>query len=457
MRSPLTFYFNQAVNKASVESALGGLPAGTFTWNDSATVVFTPTQPYQPNTKLNIAIANSLQSANGFKIDEPIELPFIVADYLRATNFLPQAGAEDVNVDAAIAVSFNQPVVALGTDASDQPSAFSIEPAVSGRGEWINTSTYIFYPEQSMAGGTEYTVTLDQTLKTVTGVGFPEGASEQNTWTFTTSRPRVVTLEPSGEQLLPLEPEIKLTFNQPMDAESVESNFRFSGNEGALDGDFSWNNDETELTFVPEDPLGRDVGYILNVGAAAKSKGGVALGTDYGAVLTTYDDFAVTATQPDLGATTFTFSSPLAKDDYDNAVIVFPEVDNFDTEVSEDGLNLYVRGDFTPDTDYQIELSTSIKDRWGGSFGEDPFVLNLRTPPLPSLLNVRLYGPPTAFVRPDEPVLYADAVNIQTANMTVAPISLQDFFSLQSSYENQQAYVPTNSISYSQTLDILPS
>src|SRR5688572_18450525 len=81
--SPLTFYFNQAVNKASVESALSGLPAGTFTWNDSATVVFTPAQPYQPNTKLNIAVANSLQSANGFQIDEPIELPFIVADYLR--------------------------------------------------------------------------------------------------------------------------------------------------------------------------------------------------------------------------------------------------------------------------------------------------------------------------------------------------------------------------------------
>ncbi|HEX9840986.1 MAG TPA: Ig-like domain-containing protein, partial [Anaerolineales bacterium] len=284
--SPITFYFNQAVNKASVESALGGLPAGTFTWNDVATLVFTPTQPYQPNTTLKLTIANSMQSVNGFTLDEPIELSFPVADELRATNFLPQEGAEDVNVDAAIAVSFNQPVVALGTDSSDHPSAFSIDPAVSGRGEWINTSTYIFYPEQSMAGGTEYTVSLDQSLKTVTGVGFPGAGSGQSTWSFTTSRPRVVTLEPSGEQLLPIEPQIKLTFNQPMDAESVESSFRFSGNEGTLDGDFLWNKDETELTFIPEDPLGRDVGYILNLGTAAKSKGGVALGTDYGAVLT---------------------------------------------------------------------------------------------------------------------------------------------------------------------------
>ncbi|MGZ9225416.1 MAG: Ig-like domain-containing protein, partial [Anaerolineales bacterium] len=109
--STITFYFNQAVDKASVESALSGVPAGSFTWNDSATVVFAPAQPYQPNSKLNITFANSLQSANGFKINEPVELSFTVADHLRATNFLPKEGAEDVNVDAAIAVSFNQPVV----------------------------------------------------------------------------------------------------------------------------------------------------------------------------------------------------------------------------------------------------------------------------------------------------------------------------------------------------------
>src|ERR671912_2853392 len=49
-QSPITFYFNQPVNKASAESSLSGLPAGTFTWNDDATLVFKPTQPYLPNT-----------------------------------------------------------------------------------------------------------------------------------------------------------------------------------------------------------------------------------------------------------------------------------------------------------------------------------------------------------------------------------------------------------------------
>ena len=67
-QSPITFYFNQAMNKASVESALSGLPTGAFNWKDDATLVFTPTQAYQPNSSLKITIANSIQSATGFGI-----------------------------------------------------------------------------------------------------------------------------------------------------------------------------------------------------------------------------------------------------------------------------------------------------------------------------------------------------------------------------------------------------
>ena len=43
-------------------------------------------------------------------------------------------------------------MVALGADPAAHPPAFTIEPSVAGRGEWINTSTYIFYPEPAMAG-----------------------------------------------------------------------------------------------------------------------------------------------------------------------------------------------------------------------------------------------------------------------------------------------------------------
>jgi hypothetical protein len=450
-QSPITFYFNQPVNKPSAEAALTGLPAGTFTWNDDATLVFTPTQPYLPNAPLKFTIKNSIQSTNGFGMLEPLDLSFTVADYLRTTNLLPTPGAEDVNVDAAIVASFNQPVVALGSDPASQPPAFDVQPPVKGRGEWINTSTYIFYPEPAMAGGMEHIVSLNMDLKTASGVGW-EG-SERPVWAFTTSRPRVVTLEPSVMGLLPLDPEIKLTFNQPMDTGSVESNFSFSGTEGMLAGEFSWNEDETEMTFVPDDLLGRNVGYTLNLGAVAGSQGGLSLGTDYGAVYTTYDNFIVSTTKTDFGMTTFTFNAPLASANYDNLISIFPEVDNLHAQVSEDGLELYVYGDFVPDTTYTFELSARIRDRWGQSLG-DAFIVESHTPPLPAMLNIPLFGWSMAFVRPDEPVLYANAVNIQSVNTTVAPLSLQEFFSLQNSYDNQQAYVPNNASTYSQTFEL---
>jgi hypothetical protein len=452
-QSPITFYFNQAVDKTSAESALTGLPAGTFTWNDDATLVFTPTQSYQPDAPLNFSIANSMQSANGFGLAAPIDLAFTVADYLHPTNFLPKPDAEDVNVDAAIVASFNQPVVALGGDSSAQPAAFTIQPPAKGRAEWINTSTYIFYPDPAMAGGTQYTVSLNPELKTVTGIGLQ--GTEQPDWKFTTSKPRVVSLEPSIMGLLPLEPEIKLTFNQPMDTQSVESNFSFSGPEGAVNGKFSWNKDDTVMTFVPNNLLGRNVGYILNLGATAKSRGELILGTDYGAVFNTYDNFAVKETKTDFGVTTFTFVSPLAKANYKNLVSAFPGVDNLQPEVSEDGLSLSVYGDFLPDTTYTFELAARIKDLWGQPLG-DAFVLETHTPSLPSTLNVALFGSSMAFIRPDEPVLYAQAANLKDVSTTVAPLSLQDFFSLQNSYDNQQAYVPNNEATYSQTFELPP-
>ena len=211
--SPVTFYFNEAMNKASVEASFRGLPEGTFTWNDDATVVFNPTQPYSPNSKLEIAIASSIQSSTGFGIQEPIDISFFVADYLRAANILPKENATDVDVESAVAVSFNQPVVPLGGESSSLPPGFDLEPALKGNGEWINTSTYIFYPEPALAGGMEYTVRLNPDLKTETGVGLEGSAASE--WKFTTSLPKVITLEPAADQKLAIEPEIRLTFNQP--------------------------------------------------------------------------------------------------------------------------------------------------------------------------------------------------------------------------------------------------
>jgi alpha-2-macroglobulin len=452
--SPITFYFSEPMNKTSVESSLQGLPEGTFTWNDEATVVFNPTQPYSANSELPVTIASSIKSATGYGIQEPINLAFHVSDYLQPNNILPKENAADVDVESAVVVSFNQPVVPLGADAASLPTAFNLEPSVNGKGEWINTSTYIFYPEPAMAGGTQYTIRLNPDLKTATGVGQePEAASE---WKFTTSLPKVIAIDPTTDQKLALDPQIALTFNQPMDTESVEQNFVFSGPEGPVDGRLKWSENDTLLRFAPQEELIRNSGYILNIDAAAKSKGGMGLGDDYGAVFSTFDNFAVTSTDVQSYAVFFTFSSPLPAGDYDEFVKVEPPLDNFSTGLTEDGLSLSVYGLYKPETNYSIEIAAQMRDTWKQSLG-DPFVFNFRTAPATPLLNVNVYNSSTSFVRPDDPALHAKAVNVESADVTVAPITLQEYLLMQNSYDNQQAFSPSNSMVYPHTFTLPPS
>ena len=452
--SPITFYFSEPMNKPSVESAFRGLPEGTFTWNDEATVVFNPTQPYSANSELAVTIASSIKSSTGFGIQEPINLSFHVADYLTASNTLPKENAADVDVESAVAVSFNQPVVPLGVDNSSAPAGFNLQPAVKGKGEWINTSTYIFYPEPTMAGGTQYTIQLNPDLKTVTGVGLEPGDASE--WKFTTALPKVVSVDPASDQKLALEPQIHLTFNQPMDTRSVEQSFVFSGPEGPVDGKFDWSENDSLLSFAPQKELVRNAGYILNIGAAAESKGGEALGEDYGAVFNTFDNFAVISTEVQPYVVFFTFSSPLPAGDYDEFVKVDPALDNFSTGLSEDGLSLGVYGFYEPETNYSIEIAAQLRDAWNQSLG-DPFIFNFRTAPATPMLNVNVYNSGTAFVRPDDPALNAKAVNVLSADVTVAPITLQEYLLMQTAYENQQGFNPTNSMVYPHTFNLPPS
>jgi hypothetical protein len=188
-----------------------------------------------------------------------------------------------------------------------------------------------------------------------------------------------------------------------------------------------------------------------------QSRGGTALGEDYGAVLNTYPDFAVAKTEPFLWTTNITFTAPLAEGDYQKSVTVTPAIDDFTVYLeTESRLTLYINGYFNPETDYEIELAGDVKDSWGQSLGES-FVLEFRTPPMQPALEVNLFGSGATFVRPDEPVLYGKVVNVSRADVVVAPISLQEFLPLQNSYEAQQAYNPVNPIALQQTFETPPS
>jgi hypothetical protein len=75
------------------------------------------------------------------------------------------------------------------------PAAFELQPAASGSGEWLNTSTYIFYPDPGLQGGTAYTVQINSELTGADGAPLESAES----WSFTTAYPQLVSMQPAPD------------------------------------------------------------------------------------------------------------------------------------------------------------------------------------------------------------------------------------------------------------------
>ena len=260
------------MNRDSVEASLYGLPSGSQTWSDDSTLTFTPDSLYENDAEITVAILSSAKAANGLSFNAPVTLTYYTPPPLQALNFLPEPASQDIDPTAAVAVTFNQPVVPLGTD-SDLPEAFSLNPAVNGRGEWLSTSTYVFYPEPSLAGGVTYTANLNTDLVSTTGTPL-DLIGNSIAWSFDTALPRLVSVEPSSEQPLALDAPIKVTFNQAMDPLSLENGFGFFGDGIPVNGDISWNEDYTEMTFEPFEQYTRNTTYTLSVSRDATAVSG---------------------------------------------------------------------------------------------------------------------------------------------------------------------------------------
>jgi len=458
--APITFYFSQPMELASVEAAFFGLPSGTFAWRDDLTLIYTPSPSLPTGAEITIAILTSAKAANGLALPAPVTLTFHTSPTLRALNLLPIPDSQDISPSAVVAVTFNQPVVALGA-VEDAPEAFLLDPPAEGRGEWLSTSTYVFHPEPALAGGETYTARLNTDLVSATGIPL-ETAEEALVWSFETATPRLVSAEPSNEQRLGLDPRIKLTFNQSMDANSVEKSISFLGPSGVVEGAFAWNEEQTAVTYIPASLLERNALYTLTVTTQAAALSGTPIALEHLFEYTTYDDFAITNSDPSEGGVKgeyyarIFFSAPLKDaENLGKMISINPEVVNLNFSVNETTLN--INGFFTPETDYSLTVSPTLTDQWDQPLNQD-FRLNFRTPPATPSLSVPYWGS-SLFARPDEAALLANAVNIQEVDVSVASITLDEFRSLTGAngYQNLQTFAPQNPTTYSQAYNLAPS
>lgn len=336
----LTVFFSEKMDRPSVEAALtGDFPGGfIFSWVDDATLTLAPKAALPTNQKVTLTLAATAKSAAGLTALEPVSFAYQTPGALKVSQILPAAMASDISPDSAVVVAFNQPVVPLGADAATLPAGLTLEPATPGKGEWLNTSTYIFRPEPALSGGIQYTARVNPKLVSTNGMALDE-TSQQTTWVFSAALPFVEQIRfrsQSGPDFdasgavgfnpalssqgldeislglpsatrgmgppLPLDPEFEITFNQPMETASVEADFALlASSPNQTDGEkvsgvFTWNEKSSVLTFKPTNLLERGRFYRLSLTTQALAKGGTPLVSDFQTAYLTVPAFAVEST-----------------------------------------------------------------------------------------------------------------------------------------------------------------
>src|SRR5690606_22076737 len=136
---------------------------------------------------------------------------FTVEGRLTVRSVIPGPVDEAVPPEARIFVQFSRSVAPL-TLLSSQPtdSVIEFEPALAGRGEWLNTSLYAFTPD-ALQPSTTYRARIPAGLTSAA-----DGVLEQDyEWQFSTYQPAVASVTPAdGTSFVAPGDTVTITFNQ---------------------------------------------------------------------------------------------------------------------------------------------------------------------------------------------------------------------------------------------------
>ncbi|MDD2922946.1 MAG: Ig-like domain-containing protein, partial [Anaerolineales bacterium] len=138
---------------------------------------------------------------------------------LQVARFAPEG---EIPIAPFVSVTFNQPMVPLGTlsDLAALDVPVKIEPPLQGTWRWLGTKTLTFEYDSALIDrlpkATEYRVTVPAGVKSAAGEVLAEAVS----WTFKTPPPKIVAMHPSDSPQ-PLEPIFFILFDQRIEPAAV--------------------------------------------------------------------------------------------------------------------------------------------------------------------------------------------------------------------------------------------
>jgi hypothetical protein len=275
--APIVLEFDQEMDRASVEKAFTIEPAvkGVLDWRDGHLLHFQPVGEFVRDETYRVTVAESAMSVLGLPLSNPVAFSFRTTGYLDVAGVFPAADSTQVATTSAIRVVFNRPVVPL-TGVQDQsrlPIPVKIEPAVQGKGEWVNTATYSLTPSSPLQPGITYRAVIPASLADATGGVLKEDFA----WAFTTELPAVVSTAPSDGAIYisPLA-DVRLAFNTAMDRADAGRRFGLirDAQTTPVPGRLAWL--ENTMVFTPTAKLELGATYTAQLQAGARSVDGKA-------------------------------------------------------------------------------------------------------------------------------------------------------------------------------------
>jgi len=411
--APLQLVFDQPMDAQTVEAAFTIEPSvsGDFEWPSDRVVQFKPRKKgFERATRYTVTLKDEARSAKNLALEEPVQFHFTTVGFLEVTAVQPASDTTEIATDAVVTVLFNRPVVPLTAieDQGNLPQPLTFVPPVRGTGEWLNTSIYLFTPDEGFEPATTYKARVAAGLTDTTGGVLTDDFS----WEFTTILPAVVATHPDLDTIyVSTDPTIHIAFNQPMDHRSAETAFILedSVTHAIVEGTFEWRDeglalpygyayepyqwswDEGEgpekvgvetMSFTPDYPLDFGTTYRASVASGAQALGGEA-GTQepftwifdtiaYPRIIYTDPSDGEERAAP-RGGLEISFSSPMDPESIEDNFTISPPVSEtavytywWDSDTALD-LSFPVE----PNTDYKVTISGDVRGRYGHKLGED--------------------------------------------------------------------------------------
>ena len=435
--------FDRAMDRGSVEQAFQISPtvSGRFEWSDSRTIRFLPAG-LNRGTGYNVYIAQSARDTQGAMLAGAYRFRFATVGRLEVSQVIPAPDSVDVAADSVVTLMFNRPVVPLTPLAQQAalPDPVAFHPPIAGKGEWLNTSVYLFTPEGPLPGGVRFAATIAAGLTDTIG-GLLEAPY---TWSFSTQPPQVVWTNPPAEAERPVPPDLKIlvTFNQPIDAASARSAFTLSGGGllgGKVRGDFQVISNT--LMFTPQKRLAFDQTYTARIEAGVKgAAGGEGMREPFEWRFKTAPLPRIVSTTPKDGernADSYTAFQITFNTIIDPATVM-PNLQMTPPLSPTQVYTYFNEWDYTfilqfgarPSTDYEVRIGSNIADPFGNTTGQR-MTVRFRTAPVEPSVRLHVPGYISTANANDPARLVVSYINAQTLDLKLYALAATEFLAFQ--------------------------